>query len=170
MIVRIPSPDPKTRARSQALFDDLASQPASVALDWLDRVEAGTTWAPALDFASDWAHFLATAGHNGQDYGVAEWIHVVIRVQEALHDHWQRRDPAYSDGFLYDAMVNRSGLICKHGHRPEDPFLDMEIVINWVRGELVVSLDDAKRMAIEWKQSPTRELASTLHQLRRALL
>lgn len=149
-------------------FNDLAQQGPDAVLAWLDNAESGASWAPSYDYANIWLGLTAIADHESQCYAIPQWVHVKIRILEALHHHWETRIPPYL-GFLSDAIACRVGLICRYGSHSGDTYRDIQIALDWVCGHLTLPIDEVLTMADEWWINPDPEEVTGLRRIRDAL-
>jgi hypothetical protein len=145
---------------AQALLRYLLSQDGAAVRAWIEAVESGEGTVPA---GFNWHGLAQVAAADAQRYGDLTWAGVATFV----YDQLARQAPqGESSDFAHSAMQLRAWMIARFGPRADDPVLDLDRVLRWVRAGLIMPPDEAARRATAWKEAAPEQKQQQREQVR----
>lgn len=133
--------------------NDLASKTSGEVKNWLENVSVEQI-TPDSEF--NWLGLASVAGsmmreavENGDKKSSFEWAEISLKVYEKLAESSEK---SISFSNEMSAMIIRIFMINNFGDLKGDYILDSQKIIDWLHGNLDLSLDDALEKSNKWRR------------------
>ncbi|QLE39358.1 hypothetical protein FD723_01780 [Nostoc sp. C052] len=134
----------------------LLQQDAEQVQTWLRMVWAEQqqvpekfNWLGLAEVSTSNAQELANEEFNESHSESLAWAEVATSVYEFLAEN----NPSFSERYLDSSMTLRAYMILKFGAIPENPVLDIYLIINWFFDNLHISYQEALIKAADWGEA-----------------
>ncbi|MEH2105440.1 hypothetical protein [Nostoc sp.] len=106
-------------------------------------------WLGLAEVSTSRAQELANEESNESHSESLAWAKIATSVYEFLAEN----NPSFSERYLDSLMTLRAYMILKFGAIPENPVLDIYLIINWFFDNLHISYQEALIKAADWRKA-----------------